>query len=88
MTPLQHWGSGSFDQYLQKTREQIGGMWAISDDATIATCGNLELAWSEKYLTWSFRANGIEVDRFQLPLAEASIYRFRRQCSNNYINTK
>lgn len=78
------WPEKSFDSYYQKATEQLGNHWALSDDATVATCGNLQLIWSPKFWTWFLEADGLEIGRFQIPFEPNSLIRFKRLCSANY----
>lgn len=70
--------------YYTKARVQLGILWDLSEDATLATCGNLKLEYSTDLGTWVLFADGIEIDRFLIPFEERSLARFKRQCSTYY----
>lgn len=82
--PNPDWPENRFDDYLGEARAQLGKLWSLSEDATVANCGNLQLLWSPEHWTWILSDDGIEIGRFQLPLRPNSISRFHRLCSEFY----
>ena len=78
------WPENRFTEYFEKTKEQLGQLWSLSEDATVANCGNLQLLWAPKLWTWILESDGIEIGRFVLPFESGSFVRFQRLCSNHY----
>jgi len=78
------WPENRFDVYFQEAKTQLGALWSLSDDATVANCGNLQLLWSPTHWIWFLEADGVEIGRFLIPFDEKSLSRFRRLCSAHY----
>ena len=79
------WPEKRFNIYREEAVLQLGHLWSLSDDATIATCGNLKLIWSPEIWTWILKDDGVEIGRFRLPFSnDSSLDRFQRTCSVHY----
>jgi len=81
---LPDWPENHWQSYYDKTVEQLGQLWRLSDDATVANCGNLKLIWSQAKWNWVLESDGMEIGGFLLPFNENSLKRFQRLCSAYY----
>jgi len=78
------WPENRFSEYFHAAKSQLGELWTLSDDATVANCGNLQLLWSPIFWTWILEADCVEIGRFILPFQGVAHSRFRRLCSAYY----
>lgn len=81
---LPDWPENRWKDYYDKALAQLGELWSLSEDATVANCGNIQLLWSPTKWTWFLESDGVEIGRFLLPFEEKSLTHFQRLCSYNY----
>lgn len=78
------WPVNRFKEYREEVKVQLGNLWFISQDATKAIAGNLQLRYIAEKKVWFLFADTVEIGRFLLPFSEESLVRFQRLCSANY----
>ena len=81
---LPDWPVNRWKAYYDEASAQLGELWSLSEDATVANCGNLQLLWSPTKWRWILESDGVEIDRFLLPFEHKSLARFQRICSAHY----
>jgi len=71
---LPDWPENHWQSYYEKTVEQLGQLWSLSDDATVANCGNLKLIWSQTKWNWVLESDGVEISGFLLPFKSLAVF--------------